>query len=264
MCSVVSNSLWDHELWPPGSCVHGTFQARILERAAIAYSRGCSHPRDRTSISCVSCIGRQILYYYATWEASLATKRCKKTKGMPMLKPSYPQGSIMCSGLACHCWRQTLLMDVLSEGNQKFPAAYTNCLVTKQSHTSPLEKISALTNEPNFLGWFLAAAKRLPPKGLSHPQVWILRVMIGNMFLGLSTLEGHDWTTLFERKISLSIWMGLDSGDNSWGLAGITGIPSLVMSGHFVCWSGTKTQISLAWANRTSIGLAKRFVSVFP
>ena len=181
-----------------------------------------------------------------------------------MLKPSYPQGSIMCSGLACYCWRQTLLMDVLSEGNQKFPAAYTNCLVTKQSPTSPLEKISALTNELNFLGWFLAAAKRLSPKGLSLPQVWILRIMMGNMFLGLSTLEGHDWTTLFERKISLSIWMGLDSGDNSWGLAGITGIPSLAMSGHFVCRSGTKTQISLAWANRASIGLAKRFISLFP
>ena len=30
---------------------------------------GISRPRDRTSISCVSCIGRQILYYSATWEA---------------------------------------------------------------------------------------------------------------------------------------------------------------------------------------------------
>ena len=30
---------------PPGSCVHGIFQARILEWVAISFSRGSSHPR---------------------------------------------------------------------------------------------------------------------------------------------------------------------------------------------------------------------------
>ena len=43
----------------PGT-VHGIFQARILEWRAI--SRGPSHLRDWTPVSCVSCIGRQILY----------------------------------------------------------------------------------------------------------------------------------------------------------------------------------------------------------
>ena len=43
---------------PPGSCVHGTLQARILEWVAISFSRGYSPPRDRT---CVSCIGRWII-----------------------------------------------------------------------------------------------------------------------------------------------------------------------------------------------------------
>ena len=46
---------------PPGFSVHGTFQARILGWFAISYSRGSSQPRDWTHISCVSCIGRQIL-----------------------------------------------------------------------------------------------------------------------------------------------------------------------------------------------------------
>ena len=41
---------------PPGSSVHGNFQARILEWVAISSSRGSSQPRDRTHISCVSCI----------------------------------------------------------------------------------------------------------------------------------------------------------------------------------------------------------------
>ena len=40
---------------PPGSSVHGIFQARILEWAAISSSRGSSWPRNRIHISCVSC-----------------------------------------------------------------------------------------------------------------------------------------------------------------------------------------------------------------
>ena len=35
---------------PPGSSVHGVFQARILEWVAIPYSRESSQPRDQTCI----------------------------------------------------------------------------------------------------------------------------------------------------------------------------------------------------------------------
>ena len=45
---------------PPGSSVHGISQARILEWVD-------SWPRDQTQ---VSCIGRRILYHWATGEAS--------------------------------------------------------------------------------------------------------------------------------------------------------------------------------------------------
>ena len=54
---------------PPGSTVHWIFQARILQWVAGFYSRGSSQPRDRTHISYVSFIGRQILYHCAIWEA---------------------------------------------------------------------------------------------------------------------------------------------------------------------------------------------------
>ena len=33
---------------PPGSCIHGILQGRILERGTIYSSRGSSQPRDRT------------------------------------------------------------------------------------------------------------------------------------------------------------------------------------------------------------------------
>ena len=46
---------------PPDSSVHGASQARTLEGAAI--------PRDGTWVSCLSCIGRRILYHCAIWEA---------------------------------------------------------------------------------------------------------------------------------------------------------------------------------------------------
>ena len=47
-------------LWTslPGSSVHGILQARILEWVAMASSRGFPRPRDPTSISYNSCIGR--------------------------------------------------------------------------------------------------------------------------------------------------------------------------------------------------------------
>ena len=36
---------------PPGSSIHGIFQARILEWVAISFSRGSSRPKDRTQVS---------------------------------------------------------------------------------------------------------------------------------------------------------------------------------------------------------------------
>ena len=45
-------TLWDLvDCSLPGSSVHGILQARILEWAAISFSRGSSRPRDRTQVS---------------------------------------------------------------------------------------------------------------------------------------------------------------------------------------------------------------------
>ena len=53
---------------PPGSSVHGILQTRVQEWFAISSSRGSSWPKDWTHIS---CSGRRVLYYWATWEADL-------------------------------------------------------------------------------------------------------------------------------------------------------------------------------------------------
>jgi len=39
---------------PPGSSVHGIFQARILAWVAIHFSRGSSQCRDQTQVSLIS------------------------------------------------------------------------------------------------------------------------------------------------------------------------------------------------------------------
>ena len=49
-----------------GSSVHGIFQARILEWVAMHSSRGSFWPRDRTCISCVSCIASELFTPWAT------------------------------------------------------------------------------------------------------------------------------------------------------------------------------------------------------
>ena len=48
LCLTICDSL---NYGPPGSSVHGDFQARILDWVAVAFSRGSSQPWDRTQVS---------------------------------------------------------------------------------------------------------------------------------------------------------------------------------------------------------------------
>ena len=64
-CSVMCNSFETPcTIAHQASSVHGIFQVRILEWVAISYSRGSSQHRGGTHVSCVSCIGRWILYHW--------------------------------------------------------------------------------------------------------------------------------------------------------------------------------------------------------
>ena len=54
LCDLMDRSL-------PGSSVHGILQARILEWVAMPSSKGSSQPRDRTQVSYISCISKQVL-----------------------------------------------------------------------------------------------------------------------------------------------------------------------------------------------------------
>ena len=59
-CPILCNPM---DYSPPGFCVHGISQARILEWVAISSSRASSCPRDQNCIFYASCIGRWVLYH---------------------------------------------------------------------------------------------------------------------------------------------------------------------------------------------------------
>ena len=65
---------------PPGSSVHGILQASILGWAAMPSSRGPSPPRDRTRVSSVSCIGRQVLHHEGHRGSPNFIPRCTEIK----------------------------------------------------------------------------------------------------------------------------------------------------------------------------------------
>ena len=68
-CSVMSTLCDPLNCSLPGSSLHGISQARILECVVIPFSSGSSPSKYQTHISCVSCIGRQILYHWTMGEA---------------------------------------------------------------------------------------------------------------------------------------------------------------------------------------------------
>ena len=86
MCSVTQSCLLcDHmDCSPPSSSVRGISQARILKWVAISCCRGSSQPRDGTHISCVSCIGRLLLYHCTIWEESILSE-IFLTENVPIL-----------------------------------------------------------------------------------------------------------------------------------------------------------------------------------
>ena len=86
----------------PGSSVHGIFQARILEWVAISSSRGSSQPRDRTQVSCVSCIAGKFVTYCVIGEApSMLFVLLQKEASSYTVHSFSPWSPSLCQALCC-------------------------------------------------------------------------------------------------------------------------------------------------------------------
>ena len=130
--SVLSDSLQPHGLYLPHSSVHGISQARISEWVAIFLLRGSSQPRDRTHVSWVSCIVRQILYHL-------------HHLGIPMLTITYTFSTLIYT-----IYILTGLWVLLTQGQCSFQQSG----ISLNPHASFSLEICGLAYCPVMLKWF--------------------------------------------------------------------------------------------------------------
>ena len=89
---------------PPGSSVHGLFQARILEWVAYPFSRGSSQPRNQIQVSCIA--GR----FFTVWATRQARRHVKCYKRTHL---------ILATGhWSGHCFSPTSQMRRLKQSSQ--------------------------------------------------------------------------------------------------------------------------------------------------
>ena len=88
---------------PPDSSVSKIFQARVLKWVAISYSRASSQPKGRTHVSWVSCIGRWVLYHWATREALRSTVPLSKCEDVNSVRSTVsPQYLVLTPRSLCN------------------------------------------------------------------------------------------------------------------------------------------------------------------
>ena len=87
-CSVMADSA-THGLWSGRLLCPWNFQAIILEWVAIFFSTRSSRPRDWTHLSCVSSIGKQIVYHRATREIHILVLQIHFSPWRQSIKISY-------------------------------------------------------------------------------------------------------------------------------------------------------------------------------
>ena len=188
--SVMSDSLRPMDCSSPGSSVLGIFQA-TLEWVAISSSRVSSQPRDRTHISCVSCIGRQILYYCATWKA--LNKLRDEPKSASVILCLYLSSSNtgnynhQCPSVSLGCCKL-----------QMWPAEIP-CMGSGPGHWSRYDVLSKLEKDiPSSIQstWF----SKLSVSCISPPQLG-LPPCLGNPSTTFTVAPGHGGP--FKNKVNL-------------------------------------------------------------
>ena len=69
LCAQSCLNLWDLSVAHQASLSMEFSRPEYWSGLPFFYSMGSAWPRDQFQISCISCIGRQIIYHCVTWEA---------------------------------------------------------------------------------------------------------------------------------------------------------------------------------------------------
>ena len=186
---------------PPGSSVHRILQVRTLEWIAVSSSTGSSPPRDQTLISCISCIGRRILYHWATREAiyrwlgvlsSLVTGLNGEEHAGLFSIPRVPSSARLSSELgtreeekmtatkSLYCWTPVNPLSLSSGDCREWHSLFVMyCVFSVYWVTSPREPTDFLVhvNAPPSAGPWIDTwwHVQLPSETCCHPQMSPLR-----------------------------------------------------------------------------------------
>ena len=132
-------------------------------------------PRDRTLVSCVSCIGRPVLHHWATWEAQATSNawgikwRYKQTRDTCLeatyllLQGHYIDLSAFCGGLTNFAWTELI-----------WNTSYKRTkLSTRRVHGARWRVCGEVrtTQVGSALGWTPWRARATSPKGRVPPLV---------------------------------------------------------------------------------------------
>ena len=117
-----------HGLWPARLLCPWHFSGKNSRVGSHPFSRGSSQPRVGTRISCVSCIGRSILYDRSTREICLAHKR-----HLIFIWVSEWRNEWICP-LHHHCIFTTLIIDARGTSGPESPECFWDLLKVKISN----------------------------------------------------------------------------------------------------------------------------------
>ena len=116
---------------PPGSSVHGITQARILEWVAISLSSVSSQPRDQT---CVSCVGRQVLYHLSHHGSLQTSYKGKKELINPVAHSNTKTWVTIQFWKTWNLWKTTVIY------TSKFSFLFLNLAFYLMERSQPLVK----------------------------------------------------------------------------------------------------------------------------
>ena len=156
----------------PGSSVRGILQAKILEWVAMPSSRASSQPRDWTSISYVSSIGRWVFFFFFFF----TTRACWKPRISTWSSSSTPR--FISKKIKTHVYTKAFIKTfIIAKGWKQPKWLSTDEWINKMRHFHVMEHYLATNRNKHWHmsqhGWTLTTRCQVKEVGCKRPNfVW--------------------------------------------------------------------------------------------